>query len=192
MDLYPHKSGGGAVEPVVIQNQNVAIHYLGVTEWRRIIFYEAITPFQFLDIGAIAAATVSARTQATNLRMPDEEFAQIRWWPIDPAQVRVFLPHGVAKHSLRNVQSVVADTIVDQDPDLHLTELFIWEDNNPSFEAINFSDYALAACRLMGMGYRFTTEAYPDSIQRALKANPADEAKTVGICTHIWCSGRAT
>lgn len=197
MDRYPYKSAGGNVEPVAIQNDNVALHYLQTIEWRRITFYEPIPPFQFLNIGAIAAQMVSARTQATNLRMPDDEFAQIRWWPIDPAQVRAFLPTGVARHSLLNVQSVVDEQIVDRDPDLHLTELYIWEDNNPAFEAINISDYALAACRLVGMGYRFTTELLPEKVRLAIKQaidgkGPGHEVDIIGPCTHIWCSGRAS
>lgn len=197
MELYQYKSGGGAVEPVAIQNQNVAIHYLNTIEWRRITFYESIPPFQFLDIGAIALQTISNHTQATNLQMPDEEFAQIRWFPLDHVQVRAFLPSGIAKHSLRNVQSVVDDSIVDRDPDLHLTELIIWEDNNPAFEAINFNGYALTQCRLVGMGYRFTTEAFPstkvEQIRQAINRNgPGAEVSILGgPCTHIWASGRS-
>lgn len=198
MELYPFKSGGGAVEPVAIQNQNIAVHYLGTIEWRRVIFYESIPPFQFLNIGAIAAQTISARTQATNLRMPDDELLQLRWWPIDPVQVRVFLPTGVAKHSLLNAQSVVSDTIVTEDPDLHLTELFCWEDNNPAFEAVNFSDFALAACRLKGMGYRIVTELLPEAkrkqITDAINRNgPGAETSILGTpCVHILASGRAS
>ncbi len=197
MDFYPYKSGGGAIEPVAVQNQNVALHYLNIVEWRRVTFCEPIPPFQFLDIGAVLASTISNRTQAANLQMPDDEFLQIRWWPVDPVQVRAFLPSGVARYSLLNAQSVVENNIVDRDPDLHLTELFIWENNNPAFEAVNFSDYNLAQVRLNCMGYRYTTASYPDATAKQINQLIAtkglgSETTIIGPCTHIWCSGRAS
>lgn len=195
MELYPHQSNQ-SMQPVALQNHKVAIHYLNTIHWRQVVFLEPIPPFQFLNIGAIAANTTSARTQATNLRMPSNEFIQIRWWPLDRAQVRISLPSAVAKHSLLNIQANVQDTIIYQDPTLAMTEIFIWEDNNPAFEAINFSDYALNFCRLMGMGYRFVTrplgEATVAKIEKVIKeGGDGTEQQVIGPCTHIWCTGKA-
>lgn len=183
-DLFPHKSGMGLMEPVALINHNVCILYGNVKNWRRVIYLEPIPPVQFLDIGAIATQTVSARTSAVNLQLLDNEFGQFRWFPIDNAQVRLFLPQVDGRYLLRNIQGIVDMTITDKDPCLHLTEFFVWEDYNPWFEAINFMDYALAQCRLIGMGYRYvTTELSRNTITRIEEG--------VEACTYIVASGSA-
>lgn len=163
MELYPYKSALGTMEPIALIEHNVVIHYVtGEPYYRRVIWLEPLPPFQFLDIGAIGAATTSARTQAQNLENFDGEFSQIRWWPVDDAQVRVFCPQPTGKSVIRNLQIPVDKMIVNQNPDLSMTELFVWEDKVPWFEAINASDYTLAACRLRAMGFRFVTRKLND------------------------------
>lgn len=169
-DLFPHKSGIGLMEPVALIEQNVCVIYGNTRHYRRIKFIEAIYPFQFLNIGAVAANAVSNRTQALNLQTWRNEFIQVRWYPIDHAQIRVFLPNASGRASLRNIQVPVDPTIIYRDPCLHLTELFVWEDRNPAFEAINYAAYALTQCRLIGMGYRYVTEALSQPVIDAIDA----------------------
>lgn len=178
-----YKSGIGGVEPIALVGQNVAVHYLGNIYYKRVLYLEAIPPFQFLDIGAIAAQTVSARTSGTNLQLADDEFGQFRWFPIDNVQVRLWLPQAQGKFTLKNIQAMVDNMIVQRDPCLHLTEFYVWEDNNPWFEGVNFSDYALTACRLIGEGFRFVgVDCEKDRID-AIKAEKEP-------CAHVWASGR--
>ncbi len=157
--LYPHKSGLGLMEPVAQIMQNVAIFWAGNWQYRVVSYLEPIPPFQFLDIGAVAASATSVKTAAPNLDAFNEEFLQIRWWPLDNAQIRLWLPAANQRYALRNISSIVDPNIVNRDPCLHLTEFFVWQDNDPSFEAVNGMDYALAQCRLIGMGFRFVTKA---------------------------------
>lgn len=183
-DLFPNKSGEmGFMDPVALIGQNICVKYANSNHFRRVIWFEPIPPFQFLDIGAVAANGTSARTPAQNLQTWDNEFLQIRWYPIDRAQIRLFLPNADGRGNLRNTQVPIDPTIVDRDPCLHLTEIFIWEDRNPSFEAINYSAYALTQCRLIGMGYRFVTEALSDVVM--------DKIKNGMACTYVVASGFA-
>lgn len=184
MELYPCKSGQGGMEPVALVNHNVCIQYTTAKQFRRVMFFEPIPPFQFLDIGAIAAQTISARTRGVNLELHDTEFGQWRWYPLDNAQVRLWLPQTNGKSVLRNLQVTLDTQIVDRDPDLHLTEFFEWEDKAPWFEAINFMDYGIDQCRLVAMGYRYVTEPLGQATVDRIKAGAE-------ACVYVSASGHA-
>jgi hypothetical protein len=181
-DLFPHKSGLGLVEPVALINHNICVKYANDAYYRRVIWLEPLAPFQFLDIGAIAAATTSQRTQAANLQCWRNELIQLRWFPMDTAQIRVFLPNADGRMQLRNLQVAVDPTIVWRDPCGHLTEIFIWEDRNPAFEGINYTAVALAQCRLVGQGYRFITEALSEADVSKIRSGTMQ-------CTYVVASG---
>ncbi|MFA5154609.1 MAG: hypothetical protein WC554_18840 [Clostridia bacterium] len=181
-DLFPHKSGIGLIEPVALIGHNVCVKYANDNHYRRVIWFEPIAPFQFLDIGAIAAATTSARTQANNLQFWRNEFGQIRWYPIDTAQVRLYVPNADGRMNLRNLQVPVDPTIVTRDPCGHLTEFFVWEDRNPAFEAINYTAVALPQCRLIGQGFRFVTEELPTADISRIRSGALQ-------CTYVVASG---
>lgn len=183
-DLFPHKSGLGLMEPIALIGHNVCVKYANDNHYRRVIWLEALAPFQFLNIGAIGAGVTSARTPALNLQFWRNEIGQIRWFPIDDAQIRLFLPNADGRMNLRTLQVSVDPTIVTRDPCLHLTEIFVWEDRNPSFEAINYTAVALAACRLIGQGYRFVTESLPQATVDRIKAGAEP-------CVNVVASGFA-
>lgn len=181
-DLYPHKSGIGLMEPVALINHNVCIIYGAVKKWRRVIYLEPIPPFQCLNIGAVAAQASSVNTRGANLDLLDNEFGQYRWYPIDNAQIRLWLPQADGRYVVRNMQVPVDMTIVDRDPCLHLTEFFVWEDNSAFFQALNGSDYALTQCRIIAQGYRYVTiELDKTTID---KIGNGQEA-----CTYVVASG---
>jgi hypothetical protein len=181
-DLFPHKSGLGYVEPVALIGHNVCVKYGNDNHFRKVIWFEPISPFQFLNIGAVAANTTSAKVQAVNLQFWRNEFGQIRWYPLDTAQIRLYLPSADGRANLRNLQVPVDPTIVNRDPCLHLTEMFCWEDRNPAFEAINYTAVALAQCRLIGMGYRFVTAELDATEITRIKQGTLQ-------CTYIVASG---
>ena len=156
--LHMFRSQIGMFDPVALQDQNVCIRFQQQKFYRRVDFLEGLPPFQCIDLGALAAATVGARTNLVNLEMYDDEFGLFRWYPIDNAQIRLFIPRGVAKWELRNMQDMVDKNILTRDSNLVSTEIAVWEDNRPAVEAINGMDYALAAVRIIAMGYRFHTE----------------------------------
>ncbi|HUV55822.1 MAG TPA: hypothetical protein VMV84_01185 [Dehalococcoidales bacterium] len=189
-DLYIFKAQEGMIDPVALQNQNVAIHYTAAVYYRKVDFLEAIPPFQCLDIGALAAVTASGRVNAVNLEMADHEFGLFRWYPIDDAQIRLYHPAGISKYQLRNIQVPVDMNIVNRDPNLVSTEIAVWEDNRPAFEAVNGHAFVLGAVRIIAIGFRFHTV----SLTEGAAKNPAlVEALKTGKepCTHVWCSGRA-
>ena len=183
-DLFPHKSGLGLIEPVALIGHNVCVKYANDNHYRKVIWFEPIPPFQLVNIGAILAGAVSARIQATNIQLWRNEFAQFRWYPLDEAQIRLFIPNADGRYNLRNLQIPVDPTIVTRDPCLHLTESYVWEDRNPAFEAVNYGGVALAQCRIEAFGFRFVTEELP--------REKIDQVKTGQLqCTYIVASGFA-
>ena len=180
-----YKSGLGLMEPVVLPGQNVAVHYPGTAVlYGQVSFFENIPPFQCIDVGAIAAQTVSARTNVTNLEVATSEFGQYRWYVIDNVQVRLFLPAAVGKSVLRNIQVPYDKQIIDRDPCLHLTEFCVWQDQRPAMEMVNFMDYAVAASRVIAMGFRFHVEEIKDGERIKLLREGREPI------THIWCTGK--
>ncbi len=182
-NLYPFKSGLGLVEPIALTNENVCIDYGGDKMFRKVSWLESLPPFQFIDIGAIAAGAAPVKTTAINLRFQKDEFGQIRWFPLDNVQVRLWLPEADGKYRTRTMMAYVDMNTIARDPCLHLTEFFVWEDHNPWFEAINGMDYALAACRLIAMGFRFKTTPLGQDVIREIQAGTKP-------CTYVNATGR--
>jgi len=188
-DLYIFKAQVGLIDPVALHGQNVCIHYVQATYYRKVDFLESIPAFQCINLGALAALAVSARTNVVNLEMPDNEFGLFRWYPIDDAQIRLYHPAGIAKWQLRNLQIPVDMNVVNRDPNLVSTEIAVWEDNRPAVEAVNGYAFALNAVRLIAIGYRFHTLDLESGtfenkeLVKQLKSGAMP-------CTHIWCSGR--
>ena len=189
-DLYIFKAQVGMFDPVALQDHNVCIHYVQARYYRKVDFFESISPFQCINLGALAATSISARTNIPNLEMADNEFGLFRLHPIDDAQIRIYHPAGIAKSQLRNLQVPFDMNILFRDPNLVSTEIAVWEDNRPAAEAINGHAFPLGGVRLIALGYRFHTL----NLESGEKADPElVKALKVGKepVTHVWCSGRA-
>lgn len=184
MDLYPHKSGLGLVEPVAQINQNIAVYWGNKWLYRLVIYLEAIPPFQFLNCGQVLLTAIHASpTKATNLEVRSNEFAQYRWFPLDNVQVYLWLPTSSGRQSLKNVRVPTDLYILDRDPCLHLTEFFVWQDNVPYFQPLNPMDYTVAQSRLVAMGFRFITEELAADVVGRIKAGTEP-------CTYVVAQGR--
>jgi hypothetical protein len=184
-----------SMESIAIVGDYVKINTYQATHYRQVAWYEALPPFQWINLGALTAQQLSNRTNITNLDLVDEEFGQWRWVPIDNAQIRLYLPNGVAKWQLKNIQVGLDKAISLRDPTLASTEFCSWEDERPAMEGLNFSDYALGACRIVGFGYRFHTEEIPEFIIQnngAKVPNPILAGVKNGTipCTPVDCAGR--
>lgn len=173
MDLYPHKSGLGLMEPVALIRHSVAVLFANVWNYRRVVGLQPIPPFQFLNLGPIVAQANAVRTPAGNLDLRDEEFGQFRWWVLDNIQARLWLPTSTQGYALRNITPPVDLNTPLRDPCLHLTEFFVWEDERPSFDATNIMDYALGQSRLVAQGYRYVLEKLSPEEVAAIRAGQA-------------------
>jgi hypothetical protein len=173
-----------AMEPIALRDYYVKIITYQQEFFRKVTFYEILPPFQGVNVGALGAGVQSAKTQITNLDLWDNEFGQWRWYPLDNVQVRLFLPSGVGKWQLKNLQVPLDRSILYRDPTLVTTEFFSWEDQRPSVECLNFTDYALLASRIVFTGYRFHTENVTADKLAQLKNGTQ-------VYTPVQCSGMA-
>ena len=189
-DLYIFKAQVGMFDPVALQDHSVRIRYLQTIRYRKVDFLEGIPPFQCVNIGNVPAVTASGRVNVVNLEMADNEFGLWRWYPIDDAQIRLYHPAGIAKYQLRNLQIPVDMNILFRDPNLVSTEIAVWEDNRPAVEAVNGHAFALAAVRLVALGYRFHTVNLEGDGQYADPELVAAIKSGKAPCTDVWCSGR--
>ncbi|MBD3320584.1 MAG: hypothetical protein GF350_05745 [Chitinivibrionales bacterium] len=124
-------------------------------------------------------------TQATNLALWDGEFGQYRWYGLDNVQTTLWLPRTNGRGSLKNMQVPYDIQIPSRDPDLHLTEIFVWEDKVPWFQAQNIMDYGLDNARYIAEGYRFvTTEITDPATLEGIKAGNIQ-------CVYLTCYGQA-
>jgi hypothetical protein len=150
---YQVKDG---MEPIVLLNYYVQIKtYNSSVLFGQVDFFERIPWFQAIDMGAVPVQSFAAKQNVTNLDLWDQEFGQWRWYPLDDAQVSVFVPAGVSKWQLKNITVGIDRSIILRDPSLESTEIFTWQDQRPAMQALNFSNVALSACRIMATGYRF-------------------------------------
>ena len=193
--LHAYKASR-AMEPIALLAHYVHILTYKADYYRRVDFYESIPPFQAINIGALAAQTVSARVSisaggaSSNFDLPRGEFAQWRWFPLDNMMVRLFNPAGVAKHQLKFLQVGIERSIIYRDPTLISTEFFSWEDERPAFEAMNFSDYALLATRIVAFGYRFHVHEIFKPNTKVVDQELIDKIKAGQIpCTPVQCAG---
>ncbi|MDD5510689.1 MAG: hypothetical protein PHI12_07765 [Dehalococcoidales bacterium] len=168
-DLHIFKAAIGMCDPVALQDQLVAIHYVESIYYKRVTFLEGIPDFQCLNIGAVLATNQSGRTNVANLEMADNEFGLFRWYPIDDFQCQLFHPAGIAKGQLRNVQAPYDMNILANDPNLVSTEIAVWENNRPAMIAVNANAVPLAMARIRAIGYRFHTKE-PVPLTRSEKA----------------------
>ncbi len=182
-ELFQNQSGPNSINPVALIGQNVVIHYLKQTLYRKVDFYEPIPPFQCIDVGAVAASTTSAKNNIQNLEQWDDEFGQFRLFTIDNVQMRIYLPAAVAKGQMRRIHVPYVDlNLPNRNSNLNLSEIFVWEDNRPAVEVINFNPVGIAASRIIAFGFRFHTIEVDTAVSAQLKAGQAP-------ATHIWCSG---
>lgn len=172
-------------KPRVIEKQYVAIRYGAQRPiYRKIIYKEAITPFQCINLGSVSAGASIQSTAIVSLDMPVGELAQVRFAPLDFVQYRLWLPTGTAMGQLKNFQSYFDMSIYNWDAELESTEKFLWEDNHPGVSVINGLPVTVPASRLKAFGWRFVTDELPQNVIDSIVNGNTP-------CAEIWTSGFA-
>ena len=201
------------MEPIARYNYFVHIVANTGDYYRKVSFFEAIPPFQITDLcqssprGPLNVATplgagaMGGKYTITQFGLWKGEFAQWRWFPLDDAQIQLFVPAGNAKWSLKNLQVGLAKDIIYRDPLLVSTEFNSWEEEWPAFQPLNFTGYALSAIRIVTWGYRFHTDPIVEGAEMGKKMQNGTVNAAVGTmnginagtvpCTTIFCKAQA-
>jgi len=159
-----HTYRAGPIEQVNMPGETVGLWINKVYEFYKVLFIEGIMRSDpvTLDLGALAAAAISAVTQATLLQMPDLEFVQLRLEVLDDIEVIIYQGRADQRHKLQNVVATLSRFNREFDPCAHQTEMFEFEDNFIFLQATNQTGYALTQARVVFWGYRYVLEALPD------------------------------
>ena len=118
----------------------------------------SVTTWSSKCSNATSGRSIGAKSTITQFGLWKDEFAQWRWFPLDDAQIQLFVPAGNAKWSLKNLQVGLAKDIIYRDPLLVSTEFNTWQEEWPAMQPLNFTGYALTAIRIVTWGYRFHTD----------------------------------
>lgn len=156
-----HTYRGGPIEQIVMPGETVGLWINKVYEFYKVVYIEPIIRSDpvTIDLGALAAAGVSAITQVALLQMPDLEFCQVRAEALDDVSVILYQGRADQRHKLQNVVATFSRFSALFDPCAHLTEFYEFEDNWAFLQATNLTAYALTQARVVFWGFRYVLEA---------------------------------
>lgn len=157
--IYPYKAG--TIEPVVMPGENVGIWVNKVYEFYRVLFIEGLPRSNPLtqNLGAAGVpAGVTPIVQLTLLEMPDIEFGQFRAQVLDDVEVILYQGRADQRHKLQTRVATYSRFNDRYDPDGHVGEFYVFEDNYAFMQATNNTDYALTQSRVVFWGFRYVCE----------------------------------
>ncbi len=114
------------------------------------------------DFGAISADSVSRANAVSILEMEGNaknetdvsEVAQLRFYPIDDIAIAVKQPAASGRFKTRSNEIRVDYKTMELDPTLKSTEIYVYEDDVPSIDVYNLTNYALTQSRIQFFGWR--------------------------------------
>lgn len=114
------------------------------------------------DFGAISADSVSRANSISIIEMEGNaknesdasEVAQLRFYPIDDIAIAVKQPAASGRFKTRSNEIRVDYKTIELDPTLKSTEIYVYEDDVPSFDVYNLTNYDMAQTRVQFFGYR--------------------------------------
>lgn len=153
--IYPYKSG--PMEPVVLPGETVGVWVNKQFFFFTVDFIEGISASDpmVIDLGAVGAGAALAAAQMLLIDMPTDEFGQFRAFVLDDVFVRMWQGRTDGRYRTRNTHAGIDLFSAIMDPDHHLTELYVMEDNSVWANAFNYTAFALAQCRIAFYGYRY-------------------------------------
>jgi len=157
--LYPYKPG--PIEYIVMPGETVGIWVNKVYEFFKVLYIEGLPRSRpiTIDLGAaLAAGAATAITQLTLLEMPDLEFGQFRAEVLDDAEVILYQGRADQRHKLHTTVATYNRFQRQEDPDGHMGEFYVYEDNYAFMQAINNTDYALLHARVIFWGFRYVLQ----------------------------------
>ena len=172
----------GPISPIARMKDNLSIWTGGQWVPYRIEFIEPIprsSPLRvdFVNLSGavnIAANGTVARQLAAVLRLADQEFLHLRWYPIDDMEGILWQQSSQGRFSARSVQARVNLFTNEYDPNLATTTFFIvGKDRDANFEVRNPMGVAWPQARFIFFGYRYVLKML-DSVPAQTTYIPAE------------------
>lgn len=114
------------------------------------------------DAGAISADSVSRANAVDIIEVEGSakvetdvsEVAQLRFYPIDDIAIAVKQPAASGRFKTRSNEIRVDYKTIELDPTLKSTEIYVYEDDVPSLDVYNLTNYDLTQSRIQFFGWR--------------------------------------
>lgn len=155
---YPRPFRAGLIEPIVEVGQRVLLVDREAYNLYMVAFIEPI-PMSgpiILNGGAIlAGATTASTTSQPVLDNNYGQFAQLRARVLDDIAVTVLQPQALARFTMKNVNAVITPFTALNDPDGHMTEFYIYEDDRIFVQIRNPHTVNLAQSRIAFWGFKY-------------------------------------
>jgi hypothetical protein len=158
----PYKAG--PIEPVVMPGETVGLWLSKTFNFYKVDYIDGIMrsdPLMF-DFGAIAAGASTAGPIVMNLlEMPDYEFGQFRAEVLDDITAMLYEGRADQRHKTNQRVATYTRPGALYEPDGHIGEFFVQEDNWAYFQAFNQTGYNLTQARIAFWGFRYVLTALP-------------------------------
>jgi len=161
--LYPYKAG--PVEPIVMPGEVVGIWVNKVYHFATVEYIEPLPESNpiVIDLGALAAGASVGPTRLGNLDMPGSEFAQYRYRVVNDIEVSLSLGRSDLRYKMHNVNAHVSRFTALNNPDAHLTEFFVYEDQHAFMTALNPTSYNNTESKIAFWGFRYVLDQAIDN-----------------------------
>ncbi len=173
MDLRPYKPG--PIEPVCLAGENVLLAGRQGFTLYTVAYIEPLSRSAPLvqDLGSLAPGVPSALTSTENyLDAAYGQLQQIRVRVLDDINVTIYQPQAQARQANQNITALINAFGALYDPDDHMSEFFIFEDQRPYVQAVNPTQYTNTKSRLSYYGYKYVLSGAGGTLSSGGKIAP--------------------
>lgn len=139
--------------------QNLAVWSMGRWQYYNVDYIEPLpgaSSVSTINYGAVAASSSVAITELTQFDVDEHQLLQLRFYPIDDIEVRLWEARSQSRFSARSIQARATPLTRRDDPDLLTTEFnVLGRDRNAFIEVINNNPYALTRSRVVFLARRY-------------------------------------
>lgn len=189
---YPRAYRGGVIEPIVEVGQQVLLVDREAYNLYMVAYTEPITLSNPILINgnalanpgapatplAAGATTAVLNTQAV-LDNQYGQFAQLRAKVYDDVVVTIYLPQALSRFSLKNVNAVLNAFDNLEDPDAHLSEFFLFEDQRIFLQFRNPQGVAITVSRIAFWGIKYVLAGPEGPAATGGKVQPLRRYQTI-------------
>lgn len=140
------------------EKQNLGIWSMGRNNYFNVDYIEGLpigSP-AVVNYGAVGANASLALTELTDFDLDEHQLVQLRMFPIDPIELRVWVTRSQGKFLIRGLHARVSKMSRAFDPYMAKSEInILGRDRGAFIEAFNNNDYALGQARVMFWGWRY-------------------------------------
>jgi hypothetical protein len=151
----------GPISPVAHVGERVVVYRTDNYYLYQVLYREGLPASAPLirDLGAVAGgATVTGVSLQAQIEMDSNELAQLRLFVLDDIEINLWQPRANGRFKVKNALARLGLMSKIIDPDDHLSEFFVFEDEWAFADLVNPTGYARTVSRIGVYGFRYGLE----------------------------------